>query len=446
MTDTLSREQVENIELHYTGMEGDAVPHGLTVWHVRKLCDMALRSPDLDAANARLVDCLNHAVTELTRAALSEDFDGDDCMNCVERIKDTLKPMGKTSDWHTLSDWYDRLCAACGLDNGDEINILPIAEARLRSTDAVIETTIRECASACKKASFAVPTYGQSKFSEWNRAKTTTGEMCVKAILALDRSKINAATTTDNAGGIEKPTADAGSMERQALESSGAAPDVRELLREARTLIDDYERNYPCGALAPGARKLVKRLDAALLAQPAAAGVSEERITYLANYAARAILGDRYQLSARLEIEQVIRHALKESGRPLGEGAGMVSVPQRWLAFDIGCIECGEDSAVIGTFQTRQEAEAAAEKERAAQKANWNGQHSMEIFDLLAARDEGGEVNELTPIPQEWIKRYVDQLLRLTESLGPTTALGQACMLRADHALDLVKAWREEKP
>jgi len=237
---------------------------------------------------------------------------------------------------------------------------------------------------------------------------------------------------------------------------SGAAPDLRELPVEAQefvehngglTPIDDpFVRKSKGDWVEASEYRSLRKFAAALLAQPDAAGVSEERITYLANYAARAILGDRYQLSARLEIEQVIRHALKESGRPLGEGAGMVSVPQRWLAFDIGCIECGEDSAVIGTFQTRQEAEAAAEKERAAQKANWNGQHSMEIFDLLAARDEGGEVNELTPIPQEWIKRYVDQLLRLTESLGPTTALGQACMLRADHALDLVKAWREEKP
>lgn len=81
----------------------------------------------------RLTDCLNHAVSELSRAAFSEDFDGDDCMACIERIKDELLPMGKTSDWHILSDCYDRLCAACGLDNGDEIDILSIVEKRLRS-------------------------------------------------------------------------------------------------------------------------------------------------------------------------------------------------------------------------------------------------------------------------------------------------------------------------
>ena len=45
----------------------------------------------------RLTDCLNHAVTELSRAGLSENFDADDCLDCIERIKDELKPMGKTS-------------------------------------------------------------------------------------------------------------------------------------------------------------------------------------------------------------------------------------------------------------------------------------------------------------------------------------------------------------
>ena len=224
--DKLTREQIKDAEHEATVaisvFDNAKTRMEVNPYFMRDLCDMALRSPDLDAVNARLVDCLNHAVTELTRAALSEDFDGDDCMNCVERIKDTLKPMGKTSDWHTLSDWYDRLCAACGLDNGDEINILPIAEARLRSTDAVIETTIRECASACKKASFAVPTYGQSKFSEWNRAKTTTGEMCVKAILAIDRSKINTAP-------VGQPILESESRNPKTGMPSGAAPDVREL-------------------------------------------------------------------------------------------------------------------------------------------------------------------------------------------------------------------------
>lgn len=56
----------------------------------------------------------------------------------------------------------------------------------------------------------------------------------------------------------------------------------------------------------------------------------------------------------------------------------------RWLAFDVGCIDCGEASAVIGVYTTRVEAEAACETAKQKQRADWHGQHSMEVFDLLA--------------------------------------------------------------
>lgn len=57
---------------------------------------------------------------------------------------------------------------------------------------------------------------------------------------------------------------------------------------------------------------------------------------------------------------------------------------RRWLAFDIGCIECGESSAVIGTFDTEDEAHAAADVARLAQAENWHGQHSFKVYDLAA--------------------------------------------------------------
>lgn len=56
---------------------------------------------------------------------------------------------------------------------------------------------------------------------------------------------------------------------------------------------------------------------------------------------------------------------------------------KRWLAFDIGCIECGEESAVIGVYMTRAEAETACNAQRVAQKNDWHGQHEMQVFDLL---------------------------------------------------------------
>jgi len=55
---------------------------------------------------------------------------------------------------------------------------------------------------------------------------------------------------------------------------------------------------------------------------------------------------------------------------------------RRYLAFDIGCIECGESSAVIGTFATREEAETAATAAAKKQAEIWHGQHKFQVHDL----------------------------------------------------------------
>lgn len=47
------------------------------------------------------------------------------------------------------------------------------------------------------------------------------------------------------------------------------------------------------------------------------------------------------------------------------------------------------------------------------------------------------------PIPQDWIKRYVDALLEFAAKAGPNSKMGEAALLRADHVMDLVKAFRE---
>lgn len=49
----------------------------------------------------------------------------------------------------------------------------------------------------------------------------------------------------------------------------------------------------------------------------------------------------------------------------------------------------------------------------------------------------------MEPIAQKWIKQYVDELLEFAKRVGPESTMGVAAMLRADHAMDLVKAWRE---
>jgi hypothetical protein len=58
---------------------------------------------------------------------------------------------------------------------------------------------------------------------------------------------------------------------------------------------------------------------------------------------------------------------------------------------------------------------------------------------------EGAARLPLEPISQDWIRRYVDQLLDIAAKLGPESSMGAACVLRADHAMDLVKAWRERR-
>ena len=49
-------------------------------------------------------------------------------------------------------------------------------------------------------------------------------------------------------------------------------------------------------------------------------------------------------------------------------------IVKRWLAFDIGCIECGEYSTPIGLFPTEakaQEAADAAENADASSPSRW---------------------------------------------------------------------------
>jgi hypothetical protein len=49
----------------------------------------------------------------------------------------------------------------------------------------------------------------------------------------------------------------------------------------------------------------------------------------------------------------------------------------------------------------------------------------------------------MKPIPQEWIKEYVDSLLQAAAKFDEYSAMRAAALMRADHVMDLVKAWRE---
>jgi hypothetical protein len=49
----------------------------------------------------------------------------------------------------------------------------------------------------------------------------------------------------------------------------------------------------------------------------------------------------------------------------------------------------------------------------------------------------------MKPIPQEWIKIYIDKLIKLAEQLPEGGKMREATLLRVEHAMDLVKAFRE---
>jgi hypothetical protein len=53
-----------------------------------------------------------------------------------------------------------------------------------------------------------------------------------------------------------------------------------------------------------------------------------------------------------------------------------------YVVVDIGCIECGESSAVIGIFTDKETAEKVAEDHEKRQKEHWTGQHYFEIFEI----------------------------------------------------------------
>lgn len=57
-----------------------------------------------------------------------------------------------------------------------------------------------------------------------------------------------------------------------------------------------------------------------------------------------------------------------------------------WLVFNIGCIECGVSSNVVGIYATKEDAEQVARTCEKSRKLSWRegGQNSYEVFDLSA--------------------------------------------------------------
>lgn len=52
----------------------------------------------------------------------------------------------------------------------------------------------------------------------------------------------------------------------------------------------------------------------------------------------------------------------------------------RYVAVDVGCLECGEESYVLGVFDREEDAVMVAEECASAQNAHWGGQHDFRVF------------------------------------------------------------------
>jgi hypothetical protein len=56
---------------------------------------------------------------------------------------------------------------------------------------------------------------------------------------------------------------------------------------------------------------------------------------------------------------------------------------KKYLAFDIGCIGCGEESRPLKVCETKKEANKVCSKYRYYQKNHWRGQHNFVVYELL---------------------------------------------------------------
>lgn len=57
---------------------------------------------------------------------------------------------------------------------------------------------------------------------------------------------------------------------------------------------------------------------------------------------------------------------------------------QGFLVMNIGCIECGVSSNIVGFYVTKEEADAVAEKCQDSLSWREHGQNSFEVFDCSA--------------------------------------------------------------
>lgn len=53
-----------------------------------------------------------------------------------------------------------------------------------------------------------------------------------------------------------------------------------------------------------------------------------------------------------------------------------------YVVVDIGCIECGESTNILGIFENEAKAGEILKDHEERQKEKWSGQHAFEIFEI----------------------------------------------------------------
>jgi hypothetical protein len=64
-----------------------------------------------------------------------------------------------------------------------------------------------------------------------------------------------------------------------------------------------------------------------------------------------------------------------------------------YVAVDIGCIECGEESAIVGVFTSEDAAKTVLKQHQEWQAGHWHGQHDFFIQEV-EEMDKGLPVGE----------------------------------------------------
>lgn len=86
----------------------------------------------------------------------------------------------------------------------------------------------------------------------------------------------------------------------------------------------------------------------------------------------------------RIERESKLRMQLIHEGAQKPRRA--LDAP--WMVFNVGCIECGVSSDVVGLYATEEEAKQVAKA--CEDNLHWRqgGQNAFEVFDLRAPQDQ----------------------------------------------------------